>query len=173
MQVQLSPTLLVDPAQEKEEDCFSLEATTLDGQNSVNYYLAKRGNNLELIENDYGYHTARTFDIAEHNGSVPETLSYMLDELSSDLPGMAPKHLKEIEPFLKPDKKASFNRNDYRSPLESDNKDKSGTHITSGLQLFEPDPYFELDKKSNLTELIKSRLPEDEPNNDDDLDLPF
>lgn len=32
---------------------------------------------------------------------------------------------------------------------------------------------FELDKKSNLTELIKSRLPEDEPNNDDDLDLPF
>lgn len=173
MQVQLSPTLLVDPEQEKEENGFSLEATTLDGQNSVNYYLAKRGNNLELIENDYGYHTARTFDIAEHSGSIPETLSYMLDELSADLPGMAPRHVRDIEPFLKPDEKAGFNRNDYRSPLESDNKDKSGTHITSILQLFEPDLYFELDKKSNLTELIKSRLPEDESNNDDDLDLPF
>lgn len=123
MQVQLSPTLLVDPAQEKEESCFSLEATTLDGQNSINYYLAKRGNNLELIENDYGYHTARTFDIAEHNGSVPETLSYMLDELSSDLPGMAPCHVRDIEPFLKPDKKAGFDRNDYRSPLEPNNDD--------------------------------------------------
>lgn len=173
MQVQLSPTLLVDPTQEKEENCFSLEATTLDGQNSVNYYLAKRGNNLELIENNYGYHTARTFDIAEHSGSIPETLSYMLDELNSDLPGMAPKHLKEIEPFLKPDKKASFNRNDYRSPLESDDKDKKGTHITSGLQLFEPDEFFELDKKSDYTEMIKSRLPQEEPDNDDDLDLPF
>ena len=173
MQVQLSPTLLVDPAQEKEEDCFSLETTTLDGQHSVNYYLAKRDNNLELIENDYEYHTARTFNIAEHNGSVPETLSYMLDELSSDLPGMAPRHIRDIEPFLKPDKKASFNRNDYRSPLESDNKDKSGTHITSGLQLFEPDEFFELDKKSDYTELIKNRLPQEEPDNDDDLDLPF
>ena len=173
MSIQLSPTILVDPTQEKEEDCFSLEATTLDDQNSVNYYLVKRGNNLELIENDYGYHTARTFDISEHNSSVPETLSHMLDELSSDLPGMAPRHICDIEPFLKPDKKTGFNRNDYRSPLESDNKDKSDTHITSMRQLFEPDPYFKLDKKSNLTELIKSRLPEDEPNNDDDLDLPF
>lgn len=54
----------------------------------------------------------------------------MLDELSSDLPGMAPRHIRDIEPFLKPDKKASFNRNDYRSPIE-------------------------------------------EPDNDDDLDLPF
>lgn len=156
MSVQLSPTLLVDPTQEKEEDCFSLEATTLDGQNSVNYYLAKRGNNLELIENDYGYHTARTFDIAEHSGSIPETLSYMLDELSSDLPGMAPRHVREIEPFLKPDK-----------------KDKSGTHITSGLQLFEPDEFFELDKKSDYTGMIQNRLSQEEPNNDDDLDLPF
>ena len=156
MQIQLSPTLLVDPSQEKEENCFHLEATTLDDQNSINYYLAKRDNNLELIENDYGYHTARTFDIAEHNDSIPETLSYMLDELSSDLPGMAPKHLKEIEPFLKPDK-----------------KDTSGTHITSELQLFEPDEFFVLDKKSDYTELIKNRLPQEEPDNDDDLDLPF
>ena len=173
MRVQLSPTLLVDPAQEKEEDCFSLEATTLDGQNSVNYYLTKRDNNLELIENDYGYHTAHTFDIADHNNSVPETLSYMLDELSTDLPGMAPRHIRDIEPFLKPDKKAGFDRNDYRSPLESDNKDKSGTHITSMFQLSEPDEFFELDKKSDYTELIKNRLPQEEPDNDDDLDLPF
>ena len=173
MRVQLSPTLLVDPTQEKEEDCFSLEATTLDDQNSVNYYFAKRGNNLELIENDYGYHTARTFDISEHNSSVPETLSHMLDELSSDLPGMAPSHIRDIEPFLKPDKKAGFNRNDYRSPLESDNKDKSDTHITSMRQLFEPDEFFVLDKKSDYTELIKDRLPQEEPDNEDDLDLPF
>ena len=123
MRVQLSPTLLVDPTQKKEEDCFSLEATTLDDQNSVNYYLAKRDNNLDLIENDYGYHTTRTFDIAEHSGSIPETLSHMLDELSSDLPGMAPRHIRDIEPFLKPDKKAGFDRNDYRSPLEPDNND--------------------------------------------------
>lgn len=123
MQVQLSPTLLVDPAQEKEENCFSLEATTLEGQHSVNYYFTKRDNNLELIENDYGYHTARTFDISEHNGSIPETLSYMLDELSSDLPGMAPRHVRDIEPFLKPDKKAGFNRNDYRSPIEEPDND--------------------------------------------------
>ena len=97
----------------------------------------------------------------------------MLDELSSDLPGMAPRHVREIEPFLKPDKKAGFNRNDYRSPLESDNKDKSSTHITSMFQLSEPDEFFVLDKKSDYTEMIKSRLPEDEPNNDDDLDLPI
>ena len=68
---------------------------------------------------------------------------------------------------------SGFNRNDYRSPLESDNKDKSGTHITSGLQLFEPDEFFVLDKKSDYTEMIKSRLPQEEPDNDDDLDLPF
>lgn len=173
MRVQLSPTLLVDPTQEKEEDCFSLEATTLDDQNSVNYYFAKRGNNLELIENDYGYHTARTFDISEHNNSVPETLSHILNELSSDLPGMAPSHIRDIEPFLKPDKKAGFNRNDYRSPLESDNKDKSGTHITSMRQLFEPDEFFVLDKKSDYTELIKNRLPQEEPDDENDLDLPF
>ena len=127
----------------------------------------------ELIENDYGYHTAHTFDITDHNNSVPETLSHMLDELSSDLPGMAPRHVRKIEPFLKPDKKAGFNRNDYRSPLESDNKDKSGTHITSMFQLSEPDEFFELDKKSDYTELIKNRLPQEEPDNDDDLDLPF
>ena len=154
MRVQLSPTLLVDPTQEKEEDCFSLEATTLDDQNSVNYNFAKRGNNLELIENDYGYHTARTFDISEHNSSVPETLSHMLDELSSDLPGMAPRHVTEIEPFLKPEV-------------------KSDTHITSMHQLFEPDEFFVLDKKSDYTELIKNRLPQEEPDNEDDLDLPF
>lgn len=81
--------------------------------------------------------------------------------------------VREIEPFLKPDKKAGFDRNDYRSPLESDNKDKSGTHITSMFQLSEPDEFFELDKKSDYTELIKNRLPQEEPDNDDDLDLPF
>ena len=123
MSVQLSPTLLVDPTQEKEEDCFSLEATTLDGQNSVNYYFAKRGNNLELIENDYGYHTARTFDIAEHNSSVPETLSYMLNELSSDLPGMAPRHIRDIESFLKPEAKSNFNRLQSSPLFEPDNDD--------------------------------------------------
>ena len=41
------------------------------------------------------------------------------------------------------------------------------------FQLSEPDEFFELDKKSDYTELIKNRLPQEEPDNDDDLDLPF
>lgn len=152
--VEVSPTLLTDPTKEESEPCLYLTVSPLDNEYSVNFYLAKRDNNIELIENDYGYHKARTFSIEDHNNSVPETLDYMLNELDSDILGMAPRHVTEIDPFLKPEV-------------------KSGTHITSMRQLFEPDEFFELDKKSNLTELIKSRLPQEEPDNDDDLGLPF
>jgi hypothetical protein len=152
--VEISPTLLTDPTKEESEPCLYLTVSPLDNEYSVNFYLAKRDNNIELIENDYGYHTARTFSIENHNNSVPETLEYMLYELDSDILGMAPRHVTEIDPFLKPEV-------------------KSDTHITSMHQLFEPDEFFVLDKKSDYTELIKDRLPQEEPDNEDDLDLPF
>lgn len=46
-------------------------------------------------------------------------------------------------------------------------------NTTTLVKLLEPDEFFVLDKKSDYTEMIKSRLPQEEPDNDDDLDLPF
>lgn len=116
--VQISAKPSFHPDFERERPCIYLDVTTNDDTSSASYYLYPENNHIYLMENDYGYPIARTFDIAEHGNSIPETVNYLVSELNEDLPSIAPQHLSKTEPFFTNKTTETKNRFSNTPPID-------------------------------------------------------